>query len=201
MRDVGRLVLVLGIIGTLSAGSLAWVRTSLAERIEQQEDRFVRGPALERLFEQPADTLLSQKVKIQTEAGEYPVFYLLEDGEVSRLAIQATGRGGYGGDIVMMIGVDVATGRFLGVEIVSHSETPGVGAQIEKDDFRRQWEGLAASEPVALRSAGGQLDAITGATLSSGAMVDGTNQIVTFLLEHSEEIQAQIDAVGSGGES
>ena len=138
MREIGRLIAVLGVIGILSASALAYVRTSLAERIEQQEDRYVRGPALSRLFARPADELLANKVKIVTDADEYPVFYQTEAGEVTGLAVQAAGHGGYGGDIVMMIGVDVAANRLLGIEVVSHSETPGVGAQVEKAKFRSQ---------------------------------------------------------------
>ncbi|MBD3220493.1 RnfABCDGE type electron transport complex subunit G [bacterium] len=202
MREIGRLILVLGLIGVGSATSLAWVRATLAERIEQQEDLYVRGPALSRLFSRPADELLANKVKISTDSAEYPVFYLQEGGELSGLAVQAAGQGGYGGDIVMMVGIDVQEDELVGVEVVSHSETPGVGAKVEKADFRSQWEDLTATEHVQLRSAGGSIDAISGATFSSQAMVNGTNQVVDLLRDHRDEILARIDErIGAGGES
>lgn len=202
MREIGRLVLVLGLIGIGSATSLAWVRSSLALRIEQQEDRYVRGPALSRLFERPAEELLANKVVIATETADYPVFYLEEGGELRGLAIQAAGHGGYGGDIVMMIGIDVTDDRLLGVEIVSHSETPGLGANVERADFRSQWRDLATAEKVELRQQGGTIDAITGATFSSRAMVDGTNQVLDLLAKHRDEIDARIAQSGTtGGES
>lgn len=201
MREIGRLVLVLGLIGVLSAAALAYVRTSLAERIERQEDYYVRGPALSRLFDRPADELLANKVKIATETAEYPVFFLTEAGEVTGLAVQAAGHGGYGGDIVLMIGLDMETDRLAGVEIVSHSETPGLGARVEQAEFRRQWEGLLASESVGLRSTGGTIDAISGATFSSRAMVDGTNQVLSLLRDHTDAIMAQIaECSAPGGE-
>ena len=190
MREIGKLILVLGIICALSGASLAYLRDTLASRIEAQSDFYVRGPALERLFERPADELLGAKVMVAAGGQQYPVFYTEEDGEVTGLAVEAPGHGGYGGDIVMMIGLDLASDRMLGVEIVSHSETPGVGARVAEPSFRKQWAGLALDEPVTL--GGGQVDAITGATFSSTAMVDGTNQVVALIREHKSDILAQI---------
>jgi len=192
MREIGRLVLVLGLICALSASALSYVRTSLAPRIEMQSDFYVRGPALERLFEQPADELLANKVKLELGEQTYPVFFTQEEGELTGLAVEAPGHGGYAGDIVIMVGLDPRRGTVLGVEIVAHSETPGVGANVEKDSFRSQWQGLDISTHAELKSAGGQVDAITGATYSSRAMIDGTNQVVDLIRDHMTDIQALI---------
>jgi Na+-translocating ferredoxin:NAD+ oxidoreductase subunit G len=192
MREIGKLVLVLGIIGVVSASTLAYVRAALAPRIEQQSDLFVRGPALERLFKRPAAELLANKVVLDTGEAVYPIFFDRQDGEVVGLAVEAAGHGGYGGDIVMMIAVDLRTGKLTGTEIIMHSETPGVGSQVEKPSFRKQWLGLAASEPVALRSDGGRVDAISGATFSSRAMIEGTNQVVQLVRDHQTDILARI---------
>ncbi len=205
MREIAHLVLVLGLICSLSAGALAYVRTSLAPRIEMQEDFYVRGPALERLFQQPAKELLTEKLTVPVGDVNYPVFYLRQDGEVTGLAIEAAGKGGYSGDILIMIGLDPRSDRVLGVEIVSHSETPGVGAKVELASFRQQWTGLILDQPLALAGDGGGIDAITGATFSSRAMVDGSNQVVDLLRDHRQEIlslieQQSTDGAASGGE-
>ena len=192
MREIGRLVLVLGLICSLSGASLSFVRTKLAGRIEQQSDLFVRGPALARLFQKPAEELLANKITLQDGGRTYPVFYALQDGQVSGLAVEAPGHGGYGGDIVIMVGVDMIGQKLSGVEIVSHAETPGVGSQVEAAGFRGQWHGLSLDQPAALRTAGGQVDAITGATFSSRAMIDGTNQVVDLIRERRDEILATI---------
>lgn len=206
MREIAHLVLVLGVICSLSAGALAYVRTSLAPRIEMQEDFHVRGPALERLLHQPAEKLLTEKVKFQAGEMIYPVFYLREGDAVTGLAIEAPGHGGYSGDIIIMIGLDPRNDQVLGVEIVSHSETPGVGAKVELSSFRQQWTGLKLIQPVALSGDGGGIDAITGATFSSRAMIDGTNQVVDLLRNHRQEILSLIEKqttanATSGGES
>ena len=196
MREIARLVLVLVTICSVSAGALSWARRSLAARIELQSDFYVRGPALARLFGGPAEELLSNKINVEMGGVSYPVFYKLEDGAVTGLAVEAPGHGGYAGDIVIMIGVDRDTGEMLGVEIVAHGETPGVGAQVEKDAFRDQWRGLPAALPAALLAGGGGIDAISGATFSSRAMIDGTNQVTALVREREDEILALIAAAG-----
>ncbi len=202
MREIGRMVLVLGVIGVVSASTLAYVRASLAPRIEQQSDLYVRGPALERLFGRPAAQLLANKIVLDTDEASYPVFYEREEGEVVGLAVEAPGHGGYSGDVVMMIAIDLRTGKMTGTEIIMHSETPGIGSQVEKPSFRKQWRGLAATEAVALRADGGRVDAISGATFSSRAMIDGTNQVVQLVRDHQADIMARIaesDATTDGG--
>jgi len=192
MREIARLVLVLGLIAACSAAALSYVRTALEPRIERQSDFYVRGPALERLFGAPASEVLGNKIIVEADGLSYPIFYFQTEGRLAGLAVEAPGKGGYGGDIVIMVGLDLESGKMLGVEIISHSETPGLGAQVEKASFRRQWRNLEIGSPAALSGNGGRIDAITGATYSSKAMIDGTNQIVDLLMKHEEDVRAMI---------
>ena len=196
MREVGRLAVVLVLICVVAAGGLAAIRQALSEKIELQSDFYVRGPALQRLLDRPAQELLSNKVKLDLDGAEVPVFFLRADGTVRYLAVEAAGRGGYGGDIEVMIGLDLETDTVLGLEIIAHSETPGVGANVVKAAFRDQWRGLAIAAPIQL---GRDVDAVSGASYSSHAVVDGTNRILTFLRDRRAEILAAIDAAPGGG--
>ena len=119
---------------------------------------------------------------------EIPVFFARENETVSTLAIEAIGRGGYGGDLKIMVGIDLGAGHMTGMEVVSHSETPGLGARIEEITFRRQWQGLPTADNVALSGDGGTIDAISGATSTSGAAVQGTNEALLFVRTHKDEI-------------
>jgi electron transport complex protein RnfG len=194
MREVIRLVLVLVLICGISAGALTVARQTLGPRIETQNDLFVRGPALERLFDRPASELLDNKVSLPVGDHLYPVFYLIDEGEIAGLAVEAPGAGGYGGDIVVMIAVNLLENKMLGLEIIQHNETPGVGSQIEKPFFRNQFKGLLIDETVELTSRGGRIDAISGATYSSKAVVNGTNQVIDLMSRHKDEIMASIKA-------
>ena len=85
----------------------------------------------------------------------------------------------YAGDntITMMVGVS-AEGKVLGISVVSHTETKGLGevaaAQNTKGEaFRDQFVG--ADSQLAVSKDGGTIDAITGATITSRAVTKGVN--------------------------
>ena len=91
-------------------------------------------------------------------------------------AVQVT-PGGFDNTITMMVGVDKA-GNVLGIDVVSHTETAGLGAVSDADtpagvSFREQFIGAAGS--VSVKKDGGQMDAITGATITSRAVCAGVN--------------------------
>ena len=197
MREILKLILVLTLICGVSASTLQFARTQLEDRIEQQNDRYIRGPALSRLFNAPADQVLQNKIMLTIDRQEYPVFYTEEGDQVTGLAIEAPGKGGYGGDIRIMIGINLKTRELLGMEIIQHSETPGVGSQIEKASFREQWQRIPSDQEIALRQNNGTIQGITGATYSSRAVVNGTNTIIGLVINHSDEIKQLIKKVGS----
>lgn len=88
---------------------------------------------------------------------------------------------GYGGAIGMIVGVSV-DGTVSGIKIVEHSETPGLGARAGEDDFVSQFENKSA--PLAVVKAGaadGEINAISGATVTSNAVVSGVNEAVDLL--------------------
>ena len=87
------------------------------------------------------------------------------------------GPGGFDNTITMMVGID-NEGKVLGISIVSHTETAGLGAVADAETpkgiaFREQFIGTSGS--VAVSKDGGQMDAITGATITSRAICVGVN--------------------------
>ncbi len=86
----------------------------------------------------------------------------------------------YGGEILLMVGVG-NDGAVTGVEVVSHSETSGLGANATKEEFRSQFKGV--SQSVAVTKDGGQIDALTGATVTSRAVCDGVNAALSCYME------------------
>ena len=68
-------------------------------------------------------------------------------------------------------GVDAQFTRITGITIMKHSETPGLGALIVDPDFTSQFKDVAM-ENLMLSNDGGKIDVITGATVSSQAVID-----------------------------
>lgn len=81
---------------------------------------------------------------------------------------------GFGGNLDVMVGVG-ADGTCTGVSIISHAETSGLGANATKEDFRAQFVGKAN---VAVTKDGGDIAALTGATITSRAVCDGVNAAI-----------------------
>ena len=84
---------------------------------------------------------------------------------------------GFGGSIDMMVGVD-KTGAVTGISIISHTETAGLGAVADADtpagvSFREQFIGMNGT--VSVSKDGGEVEAITGATITSRAICVGVN--------------------------
>jgi len=84
-------------------------------------------------------------------------------------AFLAVGKG-YGGLIDILVGLEDET-TIKGVTIISHLESPGLGARITESVFTDQFIGVNIAD-VALKQKGGEIDAVTGATISSRAVVD-----------------------------
>lgn len=192
MSEIIRMVVILSLIAGVSSAALTSTNKILAPRVDQQTDFYVRGPALERLFGQPAEEVLGNKVVVPSESGDVVVFFTREGEEVSTLAVEALGRGGYGGDLKFIVGIDLTEAKQTGMEVVSHSETPGLGARIEEPGFRLQWRDLPLDEPVAVTADGGVIDAISGATTTSRAAARGTNEVLEFLRGNKDLILQKI---------
>ena len=91
-------------------------------------------------------------------------------------AVQTT-PGGFDNTITMMVGVDTE-GKVLGISIIKHTETAGLGAVAAAgtpagESFRGQFVGASGS--VSVTKDGGSMDAITGATITSRAVCVGVN--------------------------
>ena len=109
--------------------------------------------------------------------------YTDETGLVSKVYKGANGYAlevtpaGFDNTITMMVGVDL-DGKVLGISVISHTESAGLGAVAAADNaagnaFRDQFFGQSGS--VSVSKDGGNIDAITNATITSRAVCDGVN--------------------------
>jgi len=98
-----------------------------------------------------------------------------QNGKLIGYAVESASQG-YGGEIKITVGFDLQ-GGILGVAVAdAGEETPGLGSNIAKPAFLKQFEGQ--SGPLSLRNGGGtgEIDAVASATYSSTGVVDAVNQ-------------------------
>lgn len=89
---------------------------------------------------------------------------------------------GYGGEITVLTGV--VGGKICGIDILSHTETPGLGAKTTNPDFKEQFEGKTNCISIVKSGASGnEINAISGATISSTAVTNAVNEALKFSSE------------------
>ena len=130
-----------------------------------------KDEAVAAIFE--AEGLTCKEISNDADAVVYEVYDA--NGAFYGYCVEASGKG-FGGDIGLMVGY-TAEKAICGVRVVSHSETPGLGAKIKSDAwFLEQYEGKSGGVTL-----GEDVDAIAGATVSSKAVTEGINSATEAL--------------------
>lgn len=183
--------LLLGCIALLGTALLAGVNDLTHGRIVEQEKRRV----LQQLNEiVPSasfnNNLLEDVIEIEDETffrqpAPITVYRARMDGQPVAVMMLVTAPDGYNGDIRLLAGID-AGGTILGVRVVSHRETPGLGdpIEIEKSDWIRGFTNKSLHNPGpagwAVKRDGGQFDQFTGATISPRAVVKAIHATLLY---------------------
>ena len=179
MREIIKMIVVLTVLSSLSGGLLAAIRGGTKDKIEYQQLVFVKGPAIRGILEGCSNDPIVDRFKIKDGDIERSFFVGVFDGKADTVAFESFGKG-FGGDIGLMVGVNVNDDKIVGMGVTTHSETPGIGSKAKTDPkFSNQFKGLAAIEPRKVKPDGGEIDAISGATVTSrgvcGGVTDATN--------------------------
>ena len=90
--------------------------------------------------------------------------------KVAGYAVTGVSANGYGGPIRLMVGLD-ANRKVFSYQVLTANETPGLGAKLTEAEFVKRFNGKSASA-VAVKKDGGDIEAITGATITSRAVCD-----------------------------
>lgn len=171
MREMIKMVVVLTVLCCLSGGLLASLRDSTKDRIENQQLEFVKGPAIRKILEGSTNDPIKDRFKIKDGDVERNFFVGVINGKAESVAFECSGKG-FGGAISMMVGVNIADGKIIGIGVTTHSETPGVGSKVQTDlAFAKQFKGMALKDEFKVKPDGGKVDALSGATVTSRGVV------------------------------
>jgi electron transport complex protein RnfG len=96
---------------------------------------------------------------------------LAPDGRLLGAAVKGRSSNGYGGAITLMVGF-TADGTLNNFDVLDAQETPGLGSKIKSEDFKVRIRGRPATARWQVRRDGGEIDAITAATISSRAALE-----------------------------
>lgn len=126
--------------------------------------------------------------------GIQKIYFAKKDGNVSAYAYETTAPDGYSGDIRLLVGLD-PKGEVLGVRVIEHHETPGLGDKIERRISN--WILGFTNQPInehnlsewAVKKDGGKFDQFSGATITPRAVVNQTKRSALIMLNNQALLQ------------
>ena len=136
---------------------------------------------------------LSAAQQTQSGSPEPLRYYIARKGtQASGIIMENTAPDGYSGRIKLLIGLD-ASGTVQAVRVVQHQETPGLGDYIEsaRSQWAAQFRGKAADAPAStwqVRKDGGEVDYVTGATISARAVSQAVGRSVATFARHRQTL-------------
>lgn len=105
------------------------------------------------------------------------------DGKAVGYVAKFNATEGYGGDVTLSLGM-TNEGEITGFEVLNCSETPGLGAKCKEPKFKDQFKGIKADNIEYIKQGkkkDNQIDAISGATITTKAVTKGVNGAIEFL--------------------
>ena len=126
--------------------------------------------------------------------GIQKIYFAKKDGNVSAYAYETTAPDGYSGDVRLLVGLD-PKGEILGVRVIEHHETPGLGDKIELRisnwilNFTHQSINENNLNEWAVKKDGGKFDQFSGATITPRAVVNQTKRSALIMLNNQALLQ------------
>ena len=189
MREIVKLIVVLTAFCVGSAFSLAFVRQATKERIEYQKLKILVAPAVKAVFPSYDNDPILERIKVKLSEKEViNVFPAKKAGNLIGIAYEGIGSG-HGGAVEVLVGIDL-NGKILGIKIVKHGETPGIGTKVtESVEFLNQFKGKGVGSKLTLSAAGGEIEAVSGATETSTAVTEAVRKAIEIFPKVKQEVR------------
>jgi len=201
VRRALRSAAVLAVAATLAVGLVAVVNDRARPQIEASR----RAEQLRQLMavlgdvaydnDPLSDTLRVRDPEYLGTTESLVVHRVRRDGEPVAVLLHAVAPDGYTGALRLLVAVD-AQGRLVGVRVLEHRETPGLGDFVEerRTDWIRQFDGRSLEAPPPsrwrVRKDGGEFDQYTGATITSRAVTHAVRDAMAYFARHRAELLA-----------
>lgn len=164
MREIVKLSILLALICAFCGALLMGVSsmTEQARRATNETKRLAAAQSVLPSFDEAEATILA----LSEPEGAFAL--VTRDGMVKGVAVEGISEKGYAGPIRLLVGFDEQE-NVIDFAVVEAHETPGLGAKIADKVFRKGFWGKSFATEWKVRKDGGEIDAVTSATISSRA--------------------------------
>lgn len=182
------MLLSLTLIALISAAGLAVVYSITKDPIEKAQNQ-KKNEAIQLVLPNFKGELKDQEITLEGDPNPVIIHKAYSDGKLFGAAIETYTNKAFDGSFQIMVGFD-SVGTILGTEVLDLHETPGLGEKIKKtkSNFSLQFEGKnPADYKLSVKKDGGDVDAITAATISSRAFCDAVERAYKAFNQVKEE--------------
>lgn len=212
IKSIARNALGLGLFAMATAGLIAVTQQLTADDIRAQRQQAQAGALLEVIPEGYHDNELLHDLFMVEAADALGLtssatgYRARQGDEVAAVILPVVAPDGYAGPIRLIVGVD-RDGMLLGVRVLEHKETPGLGDQIEarKSDWILGFEGRSLGNPPGeawrVKKRGGHFDQFTGATITPNAVVTAVKDALQYFETHRRQLLSDQAIISASSET
>lgn len=172
MKQIVKLSAILLVITAVSAGLLG-VANDITKVVIQENAMAANLVFMKELIPDADEFKMVENPGVTSVESVNEAYEALKGGSSIGFIVKTT-TSGYGGDVVMLTGIN-SDGTIAGMQVASQSETPGLGSKITEEGFTSQFVGKSATAELGL---GTDIDGVSGATVSSRAAANGINAAI-----------------------
>lgn len=175
MKEIVKPALVLFIITAVAAALLGVVSETTKSAIAEQTAK-TQAVAMQEVLPEAEEFKLDETAELTGTIQSVNIGY--KGGEICGYVLNVQPAGGFGGKIDIMVGIS-ADSVMTGLKVLSHSETPGLGAKSTDPEFYGQYSQKSEFPLTVVKtgaSGANEIQAITSATITSVAVTDGANE-------------------------
>ena len=190
MKETLRLVIVMTIFCLVAGFLLAWTNNVTRAPIEKARKAEL-ADALAKVLPECDNDVVADAVKIADNGTNWLFYVARQKGVFAGAAFQSRSEHGYGGPIEILVGLR-SDGTINSMEVLrADNETPGLGSKTKEPKFRDQFRDKKAADTrwAAVTKDGGEIQAITGATISSRAVTEAVKAGLDAFARHADEIK------------
>ncbi|MBU2552687.1 MAG: FMN-binding protein [Proteobacteria bacterium] len=188
MKDIIKMVVVLGLICLVAGLALAGVRQVTLEPIEYQRIKNVMEPSVKAVLSgydnDPIKDRFSMPAGKDKKGRDVSktVFPAKKGGKLMAVALDGSGKG-FNGAIGVMVGI-MPDGKMTGISIMSHSDTPGIGSRVAEPVFTDQFKKKTVDDPTSV-------DGVSGASYSTKGVFAAVQAAAKFYKSNQKELLAK----------
>jgi len=169
------MVLTLFLVAAISATALGLMNEVTKEPIAAAKLK-AKLEAVEKVVPEFDNNPSDEMYTLQSDLGDLECYPAKMGGELVGTAISSITKLGFSGEIRIMVGL-TPEGVIVNSSVLEHAETPGLGTKMDLPKFKDQFMGKNPAEfNIKVKNDGGEIDAITAATISSRAFSDAVRR-------------------------